>query len=52
MDYSNLAYLLLVSISALWVYYDAKKHKIGKTTGKSGFFNKLLNMSAEGCKHF
>lgn len=44
MDYFNLAYILMVSISALWVYHDTKKHKIGKIPGKNG----LLNMSAGG----
>lgn len=44
MDYFNLACLFGISISAIWVYYDAKKHKIGKVPGKKG----LLNMSAGG----
>lgn len=44
MDYLNLTYILVVSISALWVYQDTKKHKIGKIPGKNG----LLNMSAGG----
>lgn len=42
MDYSNLAWLLVILISAQWVYSDAKKHKIGKIPEKKG----LLNMSA------
>lgn len=42
MDYLNLTWLLAIAISAQWVYYDAKKHKIGKVPGMKG----LLNMSA------
>lgn len=32
--------LLVISLSALWVYWDASGHKIGKVPVKGGFFNK------------
>ncbi|WP_432719897.1 hypothetical protein R0381_003600 [Jeongeupia wiesaeckerbachi] len=35
---------LVVAVSAVWVYLDATKHKIGKRPGASG----LLNLSAGG----
>lgn len=44
MDYSMIALFVFISACAQWVYWDAKKNKIGKVPGKSGF----LNMSAGG----
>ncbi len=42
MDYFNLAIVLVIAASGMWVYMDTTKNKIGKIPGKGG----LLNLSA------
>lgn len=39
MDYFNLAVVLVIAASGIWVYMDATKNKIGKVSGKGGLLN-------------